>query len=334
MKPLVSILIPAFNAQEWISETLQSAIAQTWERKEIIVVDDGSSDHTVAIARQFESSTVRVMANVHRGAAAARNAAFDLSRGDFIQWLDADDLLAPDKIEKQMESMGSAPSKSTLISGAWGQFMYRHENAKFVPSALWCDLSPREWLIRKMEHNAHMQTATWLLSRELANAAGPWDKSLLYDDDGEYFCRVLMACDAVRFVPGSRVYYRSAPNSLSYLGLSNEKLEAQWRSMQLHIAYVRSLEDSKRVRMACVTYIRNWMPFFYPERLDIFEQASEVSKCLGAELEVPSLSWKYAWIRALFGWHTASQTRRLCRKLRWSLVRRWDKTIYHLQKRA
>ena len=55
MTPLVSILIPAFNAQEWIAETIQSALRQTWPHKEIIVVDDGSTDGTLAIARRFES---------------------------------------------------------------------------------------------------------------------------------------------------------------------------------------------------------------------------------------------------------------------------------------
>src|ERR1035437_3336855 len=90
VKPLVSILIPAFNAQDWITDTLRSAIAQTWDRKEIIVVDDGSRDQTLAIARRFESDDVRVVTQKNQGAAAARNKAFSLSQGEYIQWLDAD----------------------------------------------------------------------------------------------------------------------------------------------------------------------------------------------------------------------------------------------------
>src|SRR6266850_5014325 len=98
MKPLVSILIPAFNSEKWIADTLRSAIAQTWQRKEIIVVDDGSCDETLAIARQIEVEKVCVVTQKNQGAAAARNKAFSLSQGDYIQWLDAYDLLAPDKI--------------------------------------------------------------------------------------------------------------------------------------------------------------------------------------------------------------------------------------------
>ncbi len=264
LKPLVSILIPAFNAQEWIADALHSAITQTWDRKEIIVVDDGSTDQTLAIAlddgstdqtlaiaRQFESDWVRVFTQKNQGASAARNQAFSLSRGDYIQWLDADDLLAPDKITKQMTALEQCGSQRTLLSSAWGQFMYRYNRAAFVPTALWNDLSPVEWLLRKMSQNLHMQTATWLVSRELTEAAGPWNTSLLGDDDGEYFCRVLLQSDGVRFVPEARVYYRACgAGSLSYIGRSDRKREAQWRSMELHIGYLQSLESSSRVRAA------------------------------------------------------------------------------------
>src|SRR3989442_9117982 len=140
MKPLVSILIPAFNAQEWIADTIQSALRQTWPRKEIIIVDDGSTDHTLSIARQFASKEVSVVTQANQGAAAARNKAFSLSQGDYIQWLDADDLLAPDKIERQMDVMNQCRSKRTLASAPWAKFRYRCHRAKFVRTALWCDL--------------------------------------------------------------------------------------------------------------------------------------------------------------------------------------------------
>jgi glycosyltransferase involved in cell wall biosynthesis len=333
--PLVSILIPAFNAQEWIGDTLRSAIAQTWEPKEIIVVDDGSADQTLKIARRFESESVRVITQENQGAAAARNKAFSLSQGDYIQWLDADDLLAPDKIEKQMEAADQCGSKRTLLSSAWGRFMHRYDRAKFVPTALWCDLSTTEWLLRKMEQNLYMQTATWLVSRELTEAAGPWDTRLLSDDDQEYFCRVLLASDGVRFVPEARVYYRaSGSGSLSYIGLSDKKREAHWCSLQLHVGYLRSLEDSERVRAACVRFLQNRMVVFYPERLDIFRQAEEMSRNLGGQLEVPRLSWKYSWIKALFGWRLARRAQWSLPSLRWSLVRLWDKALFRIGGRS
>ncbi len=333
MKPLVSILIPAYNAGEWLSDTLRSALAQTWERKEIIVVDDGSKDQTLAVARRFESETVRVYSQKNQGAAATRNRAFSLSQGDYIQWLDADDLLSPGKVALQMEAIERCPSRRTLVSSAWGKFLYRYDRTEFIPTALWNDLAPAEWLMCKMGQNLHMQTATWLVSREMSEAAGPWNTKLLGDDDGEYFCRVLMQSDGVKFVPGARVYYRaSGTASLSYIGRSDAKREAQWRSMELHIAYLRSLEDSPRSRAACVQYLQNWLIFFYPERKDIFERAQRVAQELGGEVRVPSLSWKYAWIEALFGWNLARRAQLFAPRLRWGVVRAWDKAMFRAKK--
>jgi len=332
MYPLVSILIPAFNAQEWIADTLRSAVAQTYPRKEIIVVDDGSSDRTLWIASQFESEGVIVVSQKNEGAAAARNKAFSLSKGDFIQWLDADDLLDPDKIAMQVEALDHCQSKRTLLSSAWGQFIYRYYRAEFVPTALWCDLSPVEWLLRKLGQNFYMQTATWLVPRELSEDAGPWDQSLLGDDDGEYFCRVLLASDGIRFVPDAKVYYRaSGVGSLSYIGASARKAEAHWRSMQLHIGYLRSLEESERVRTACITYLHRSLMHFYPERQDIVEQVEKLAAELGGKLEVPRLPWKYSWIKTMFGWRLAKMAGRVLPRMRWSLERAWDKTLFRLE---
>ena len=106
MTPLVSILIPAYNAERWIAETIRSALRQTWPNKEIIVVDDGSADGTLTVVRQFESNEVRVVTQPNQGAAAARNRAFSLRQGHYIQWLDAEDLLSPCKVAHQMQRAG------------------------------------------------------------------------------------------------------------------------------------------------------------------------------------------------------------------------------------
>ncbi|MGA8022837.1 MAG: glycosyltransferase [Candidatus Acidiferrales bacterium] len=334
MKPLVSILIPAYNAEAWISDTLRSAIAQTWERKEIIVIDDGSKDQTLAIAKQFESEQLKVVTQKNQGAAATRNKAFAMSQGEYVQWLDADDLMSPEKTTSQMEAAARSGNRRTLISGAWAKFMHRPYRAEFRPSPLWRDLFPAEWLMRKLEGNIYMQTATWLVSRELAEAAGPWDTRLLGDDDGEFFCRVLLASDGTRFVGESKVYYREAgASSLSYIGHSNRKLEAQWISMKLHIGYLRSLMDDARARAACVTYLQNWMGCFYPERMDLFREAEELAKSLGGELQIPRFSWKYSWIETMFGRSQAKRAQVMLPRMKWSVVRAWDKTLFRIENR-
>ena len=333
VKPVVSILIPAYNAQKWIAETIQSALAQTWERKEIIVVDDGSTDQTLAIARQFSSRGVAVTTQKNAGAAAARNQAFKLCKGDYIQWLDADDLLSPDKIARQIEKAEHDGSRRLLLSSGWGTFYYRLRKANVSRSPLWCDLLPAEWLFRKMGQNIHMQTATWLVSRELTEAAGPWDTRLLGDDDGEYFARVLMASAGTRFVAGPTVYYRvSGHGRLSYIGKSDRKMRALFLSMQLHIKYLLSLDDSPRTQAACMTYLRNWLPSFYPERLDILTEAREMAAMLGQPLEIPEISWKYAWIEALCGRQAAKQTQMFYNRRKIDVEKLWDRVMFNLER--
>jgi len=333
LKPLVSILIPAYNAGQWIAETLRSALAQTWERKEIIVVDDGSTDKTLQTARQFESHTVRVFPQKNQGAAATRNRAYELSEGDYIQWLDADDLLAPDKIERQLAAIRQTDSKRILLSSAWAYFNYRTHRAHFVPTWLWQDLSPVEWLLRKLGKNLHMQTATWLTSRELAEAAGPWDTRLLSDDDGEYFCRVLLASEGTRFVPESKVFYRITQSGrLSHIGASDRKKDAMLIGMKLHVRYLRSLEDSERVRKACLAYLQNWYFNFYPERPDIVAELQSLAAQLQGQLEEPRLSWKYAWMKPVFGWEVAKWAQTVLPQLKTSCIRRCDKAVYRLER--
>jgi glycosyltransferase involved in cell wall biosynthesis len=335
MTPLVSILIPAYNAQEWIAATLESAVAQTWQHKEIIVVDDGSTDRTLAIAQRFASRGVNVVCQKNAGAAAARNKCFSVCRGDYVQWLDADDLLAPDKIAKQMQVAEHHRSHRTLLSSPWGRFIYRRSRAEFRPTVLWRDLKPAEWLLQKMDHNLHMQTATWLVSRELTEAAGPWNTQLLGDDDGEYFCRVLLQSDGVRFVPDARVFYRMAgPGSLSYIWRSNNKLDAQLHSMRLHISYLRSLDDSDRTRAACVRYLQTWLVFFYPERPDLVKQAEQLAMDLGGRLGAPRLSWKYWWLGALFGRDVVKRAQVILPRMKWSLIRLWDKALFRVERLA
>jgi glycosyltransferase involved in cell wall biosynthesis len=332
MKPLVSILIPAYNAEEFLGYTLQSATAQTWERKEIIVVDDGSTDGTPGLARRFASREVKVVSTANQGLSAAVNHAYRLCQGDYIQELDADDILAPDKIESQLAALQEGESKRILLSSPWAHFHYRISSAHFVRNSLWEDLSPVEWLFRKLRENLHMQNATWLVSRELAEAAGPWDETLQYDQDGEYFARVLLASERTRFVPEGRVFYRiSGSNRVSFIGRSDKKKDSLVRSMKLHIQYIRSLEDSERVRKACLIYLQNWYENFYPERPDIVADLQSLATELQGHLERPRLRKKYAWMQPIFGWNAAKWTQSVLPEVNTRLTRSWDKAMFKLE---
>jgi len=254
--PLVSICIPAYNSARWIGSTIQSALLQTWKNKEIIIVDDGSTDNTLKIAKQFESDNLKVISQKNSGACVARNKAFSIANGDFIQWLDSDDLLAPDKIENQINDGDSILLPDVLHSSAFGQFHYRIKSARFFPTSLWRDLSPIEWLLEHFNKGHWMYTAAWLVSRKLADLAGPWDERLSRNQDGEYFTRVVALCREVKFHAGAKSYYRRANFSSITSNKFNNALKSVILSKNLQVDTLLNLRDTKETRTACINCLQ------------------------------------------------------------------------------
>src|SRR5262249_33786455 len=142
------------------------------------------------------------------GAPVARNRALQAAQGSYIQWLDADDLLDPNKLTQQMEAAHAVADARILLSCPYGTFYYRHDKAEFVETSLWRDLTPVEYFLARFNDNVCFQTDAWLVSRELTEAAGGWTDIGSPDDDGEYFCRIALKSHGVKFVREARSYYR------------------------------------------------------------------------------------------------------------------------------
>ena len=109
------------------------------------------------------------------------------------------------------------------------------------------------------------------------------------------------------------------------------KKDALLLSMKLHIEYLQRLEDSKRVRQACLQYLQNWYDSFYPERSDLVGQLQELAATLGGSLEVPRLRWKYAWMKPLFGWNVAKWAQRSIPRAKAACIRQYDKMMYQME---
>jgi glycosyltransferase involved in cell wall biosynthesis len=307
MKELVSIIIPAYNAQRWIGDCITSALRQTWKSTEIIIVDDGSTDATFHVAERYASLNLKVVSQPNQGACAARNHALSLAQGSYIQWLDADDLLASDKIERQMAHAGPGLESDVLISGAWGKFYRHHELAPFRTDALWQDMSPGEWLFRKLDQNLWMPPAAFLVSRKLTEDAGAWDETLFRDNDGEYFCRLLMASSGVHFVEEARIFKRVTFGISSNITLSDKKLTSLCTAVLLYTDRLLRLENSARTIEACLKLLNRWAVYFFPERPDLFAKLEQKAVFLGGHLSKPRLRKKYRMAQRLFGWQFAKK---------------------------
>lgn len=186
---------------------------------ELIVVDDGSTDG--AVQKLTGSSCgadprIKIIRQQNRGAAAARNTGLSHASGRWINFIDADDLLHPEKLRHQLDYLKTNP-QLMIVSGAWCRFYHEPPAIPQVcADELWRVHTPESWLTAALEHNLMMQPAAWLVKSDLIEKAGPWDETLTLNDDGEYFARILLATDNVGFCAKALSYYRSGiANSLS-----------------------------------------------------------------------------------------------------------------------
>jgi glycosyltransferase involved in cell wall biosynthesis len=314
MKPLVSILIPAYNAERWIAETIESAIAQSWERKEIIVVDDGSADDTLAVARRFEGSGVKVVTQSNSGGNVARNRALREAQGDFIQYLDADDLMLPGKMSSQLARLEREPP-STLASSAWDRFYSDPNEASFPVQTGWTDFDrPLDWLILAGHTNAMMAPHCWLVPRDVVEKAGPWNEQLRINQDGEYFARVAMNSTRIAFCPEARALYRSGiPGSVS-----RRRSPAVLASLLLSYDLITSLmleaENSPECRSACAAYYQRFAFLAWPDVPELVWRAeARVAELGGSDLR-PEAGPQFKRAIDILGWRKATALRRLLRR--------------------
>ncbi len=306
--PAISILIPCFNAERWLAPTLESALGQTHRSTEIILVDDGSRDNSLAIARQFEARGVRVVSQPNRGAGAARNHGLQLARGEFIQFLDADDLLAPDKISEQHARLAQSPD--CVASGPWARFENDPTTATFVPEENWRDCEPIEWLALNFAGRGMMPPASWLTPRALLDRAGPWDERLSLNDDGEYFCRVLLAAREAKFCAGARTFYRSNfAGSVSWRR-SIEAWQSAVLSHELCTQHLLSKENSLRSRRACADLFQRLAFAMYPDCPDLVVRCEDEARKLGGSALRPGGGVLFQLLRRLVGWKSARRWQR------------------------
>jgi glycosyltransferase involved in cell wall biosynthesis len=305
MSPLVSILIPCYNAEQWLAETLRSALAQTWSNKEIIVIDDGSCDRSFAIAQTFVSSGIKVIQQPNRGASAARNRALAEAQGEFIQYLDADDLLAPDKIERQVNDLGSR--RDCVVAGEWARFHYHPDEATFTPELLWREMTPIEWLVCAWEECKMMHPAAWLVPRAIAQQAGEWNEALSLNDDGEYFCRIILASRVIKFCWGARSYYRSGLSHSLSGSKSTKAWQSLWRSLKLDCDRLLQVENSPRTRHACATRFQRFIYDIYPAVPDLRQQAAKRITQLGGSDLQPEGSPSFRRLATVLGWQSAKR---------------------------
>jgi glycosyltransferase involved in cell wall biosynthesis len=302
--PLVSVLIPCFNSARFIGETLESVFRQSWPAIEVVVVNDGSTDASLQEIRRFARPGLVVIDRENRGAAASRNEAFARSSGAFVQFLDADDLISPDKIMLQMHRLLS--SADCIASAEWGRFRSDPQETIFLREPVWQDLDPLDWLAAsRVDGLGTLFPALWLIPRAVATVAGPWLPDLTVGDDTEYFTRLILASKRILFCNEARAFYRSGIAG----SLSGDKSLAGWASQfkanELCEEMVLAREDSDRMRRGFSLTWQSFAHSAYPYDRDLAKRALAHGHALHPVRTRPGGGPTFHLVSRFVGWRLA-----------------------------
>jgi glycosyltransferase involved in cell wall biosynthesis len=200
---LVSCIVPAFDAETYVGETIESILAQSYPHREVIVVDDGSTDGTLDALERF-GDRIRVIQQPNRGPAAARNRGMCASRGEFIGFLDADDLWVEGKLELQLERFRTRPELA-LTGGCLKSF--------WIP-----ELDHERRALEDHPYHrkrAGLSVCSALARRELFERLGGFDPELRMGEDTDWFMRMMKAGEEYEILDDLLVHRRQHTSNLT-----------------------------------------------------------------------------------------------------------------------
>lgn len=301
--PLVTIIIPCYNAEQWIAETIQSALNQTYSNCETIVIDDGSTDGSREVIAAFRDK-IYWESGPNRGGCAARNRGLELAKGEWIQFLDADDVLDRDKIAFQMEAaLQNGPD--CVISGSWRRFRHEVNEQSFPLESIAMPERPAEWLIQKYSGGGMMAAHAWLTSLDLIRRTGGWDETLTRDQDGEFFDEVVAHAKRIVHCPRSIAYYRTVVFTSVSGRRDRASFESGMAAVRKGTARLLSICESPTAHRACAwSYMRIAIES-YPQFPDISAEALRLARLHGGAWAPVSGGRLVKATQKIVGWKAA-----------------------------
>jgi len=241
--PTFSVVMPAYNAAETVGAALASVLAQTRRDFEVLVVDDGSADETLAAARRYEDDArVRVLTRDHGGPGAARNAAIEQARGAWISMLDSDDLWLPTYLAVVSEAIARQPEAVLLSTGHWAleqpPGLVRREPALDAPMAL----DPRALFVRLLRGNIFVNSSV-TVRRSAVDEVGGCDVTLAAAVDYDLWLRIAAAGHGAVRVPGRHVIYRLHSDSIQYAPSNEVRVLENLRDVYRAVAEDWDVDD-------------------------------------------------------------------------------------------
>lgn len=309
MQPKVSIVMPIYNAASFLEKGLNKIAEQTYPNIELIIIDDGSTDNSLEIAKRFESDKIKLLSVPNGGAAIARNKGLEIATGDYIQFMDIDDYIDPEKIEKQVFALREHPRKVAVCN--YINF-FRDEELKHPKIAdqrafIYSTDDPARFLLNLWGANGQsnfIQTNCWLTPRSVINKSGYWRAYRCPDDDGEFFTRVLLSSNGIIYTPGVYNYYRRefSGNKLS-TSSQRKYLQNVLLTIDLKFSYLKNRSPEDELNRAFARQYLNFAVYHYPAHRILTSIALRRYKSFGIQVKPPRLGNAVVeMFKTLFGW--------------------------------
>lgn len=278
-EPLVSVIMPLYNAEKYVGAAIESVTNQSYTNWELIIVNDGSTDNSLEVAKKFENEKIKVFSQENKGASAARNYGYSLSKGEYIKFFDADDLISSEMISSQVELALANPN--AIISAKWGRF-YNDDltTFKFSPEECWQDMYPVEWITKSWYKGTSMtQPGIFLIPKNTIEKQGLWDETLSLVDDLEFYTKTILGSQKVIFSEKSILLYRSGNENNLSGSKSRKAMESCYKAMDLSTRYLLKVSNDY---LTINTVANLWQSFVYecyPNNLDLIKLAEfEIKK--------------------------------------------------------
>lgn len=229
-KPLVSIIVPAYNLSDLIAETLDSILSQSFTNFEVLVVDDASTDNTRSIIKAFndKDKRIKLLSNVYtKGVSGARNTGIDEATGEWMAFLDGDDLWSVNSLSARLKCLDDYPD-AQLISGDYSRFsesIDRLEQSNASTNDVWKDYFGKSLItgevvivdepVKHFLRAALVHTGTVLVKSDIVKKLKGFDESLLNCEDTQLWLKISAVVDRLIFVPETLLYYRQREGSLT-----------------------------------------------------------------------------------------------------------------------
>jgi len=307
--PLVSVIVPIHNAADTIVECVESLINQSYRNLEIILCDDRSTDNSYSLIKQhFSDPRISWISADGVGACAARNTAFRYSSGDYIQYLDADDLIARNKLELQVHQISACRNPDQTIS--FSSLVQFQDGSPPESGKRWHEKDvafdkPLQLLCKILSSDQFIGIHQWLLSRRLAQQTGPWDESLVADQDGEYFARILQQAHTVHSCPEAVVYYRKAVAGQISSRTGASHFQSRLAALETKISILRERVGQEMLKAIVAEQCQPIATRSYPRSKSTSKRAVQIMEQHDCQFAPAFPTKRLAMIAKIFGWRFA-----------------------------